>query len=71
MDEINKQRHAAALQQRIWELTAKIQNLEMDIRMWQLRNMDVSCHMAYSSMLNLKYRYAAELANLQAQLQSL
>ncbi len=66
-----KQRKIAALRQRIGELEAEVQKAEWDIRMYQLKDMDVSCRTAYFAALQLKSNLSMQLTKLRHDLSTL
>lgn len=69
--EMSRQRKIAALQKTIGDLQAKIEKTEWDIRMMQLKGMDMASRMAYSSQLELKHQYERQLIQAQYELQQL
>ncbi len=68
---LNRQRKIEALRRTINDLQAKIEKEEWNQRMWQLKGMDVSSHIAYSSQLELKHMYERQLIQAQYELQQL
>lgn len=69
--EMNRQRKIAALRKSISELQSKIERTDWDLRMMQLKGMDVSSHTTYSSQLELKFQYERQLTQAQYELQQL
>ena len=68
---MNRQSKIAALKKTISELQSKIEKADWDLRMMQLKGMDVSSHTVYSSQLELKFQYERQLIQLQYELQQL
>lgn len=66
-----RQRKIAALRQRIAELEAEVQKTEWDVRMYQLKDMDVANKTAYFSVLQLKTNLSMQLAKLRHDLSTL
>lgn len=67
----SRQRKIAVLQKSISELQSKIEKVEWDLRIMQVRGRDVSSHSVYSAQLSLKYQYERQLLNYQYELQQL
>lgn len=63
-----KQAKSDMLRRQISELQSKIEDVEWEIRMMQLKDRDVSMSMVYRSKLELKYRYQRQLLGLQNEL---
>lgn len=66
-----KQRKIAALQQTISNIEAQIAKANMDTRMMQLKDIDVSASIAYRSQLELQHTLQRQLDNAQYELQQL
>lgn len=66
-----RQRKIASLQTIIRDLQSKIEKVEWDLRIMQLRGMDVTSRSVYSSQLSLKHQYQIQLLNHQYELQQL
>lgn len=60
-----------ALRRTIAELQAKIEKEEWNMRMMQLKDMDVSLRMVYSSQMELKHQYERQLIQARHELQQL
>ncbi len=69
--EESKRRRVADINRRIYELQAKIEKIEWDLRIMKLRNQSYSSHMTYTSILQLKYTYEQQLIKLQSELSQL
>ena len=68
---LSRERKINALKQRITELSAKIESVEWERRMMQLKDLDVSSRIAYNSQLQLKSRYEQQLIQAQYELEQL
>lgn len=68
---MNRQRKKAALQQTISNLESKIAKADMDMRMMQLKGMDVSSRTAYMSQVEMLHSFQRQLINAQYELQQL
>ena len=68
---LSRERKINALKQRISELSAKIERVEWERRMMQLKDLDVSSRIAYNSQLQLKNRYEQQLIQAQYELEQL
>lgn len=68
---LSKQRKIAALQQTISNLESKIAKADMDMRMMQLKGMDVSARTAYMSQVEMLHSFQRQLINAQYELQQL
>lgn len=66
-----RQQAYANLTQAISELQSKIQQVDWDMKMMQLRGTDVSSASVYRSYLSLKHGYERQLLDLQNKLQNL
>lgn len=69
--EESKRRRVADINRRIYELKAKIEKIEWDLRIMKLRNQSYSSHMTYTSILQLKFTYEQQLIKLQSELRQL
>lgn len=69
--DISKQKRIEALRQIISDLQSRIEKEEWNLRMWQLKGMDMSARTAYNSQLNLKFTYERRLLQAQYELQQL
>ena len=67
----SRQRKIAALRQTISDLQSKIEKAEWDVRMMQVKGMDVFSHTAYSAQLELKHQYERQLIHAQYELSQL
>lgn len=68
---MSRQRRIETLRRTIVELQGKIEQENWDQRMMQLKGMDVSSRIAYSSHLELKHKYEMQLMHAQSELQQL
>ena len=66
-----RRRHCEQLRQSILELQSKIERTEFDMRMMQLKNMDVANRSVYLSYSQLITQYRLQLNQLQSQLSQL
>lgn len=64
----SRQRKIAALRQTVSDLQSKIEKAEWDVRMMQVKGMDVFSHTAYSAQLELKHQYERQLIHAQYEL---
>ncbi len=69
--DMNRQRKKAALQQTISNLESKIAKADMDMRMMQLKGMDVSARTAFMSHVEMLHSFQRQLINAQYELQQL
>ena len=69
--EVSRQRRIAAINSRIYELRAKIEKIEWDIRIMKLKDHKYSSYTTYTSILQLKFTYEQQLINLQSELHQL
>jgi hypothetical protein len=69
--ELSKKRKIVALQQTISDLEGRIAKADMDMRMMQLKGLDVSARMAYMSQVEMLHAFQRQLINAQHELQQL
>ena len=69
--EVSKQKRIAAINSQIYELQAKIEKIEWDLRIMKLKGHLYSSHMTYTSILQLKFTYEQQLIKLQSELRQL
>ncbi len=67
----SSKRKADAIRARIRELEAQLERAEWDIRMYQLKDMDVANRTSYSAQLQYKTQLSMQIDKLRYQLQSL
>ena len=69
--ELSKKRKIVALQQTISDLEGRSAKADMDMRMMQLKGLDVSARMAYMSQVEMLHAFQRQLINAQHELQQL